>query len=354
MQSRITFSLLLALTTALSLGSGVAFGNQGKGELRSKSKKYLAQQNNYPPQQGSYPGQQGGYAPQQGGYPAQQGGYMPPQGGYPAQPGGYPAQQNGYSAPQGGYPAQGYQPQQGAYAPQQSGYPSPQGNFQQGGYPNQQASFQPQQGSYPMQQASYPNQQGAYQSQSGYPQQGGFPQQGNHGSAQGQQGFPGGAKGMQKSSASPQQAAKVYQWFLKYDEIRRRAQMNPIEKQQADGLLARGLSLFMPGQDKLAGKQLLSGLVIRYQTATQSMQSLQVLPETKKLQEAYYQYFETAMRLFQDYLKVQDNLFAVDNTGQSIAKQLIQRKAELENLEHMCKELDAQTRSAYGVAAYQF
>ena len=157
-----------------------------------------------------------------------------------------------------------------------------------------------------------------------------------------------------QQKVSPQTAAKVYQWFLKYDEIRRRAQMNPIEKQQADVLLAKGLGLFMPGQDKLAARQLLSGLVMRYQTAAQSLQALPVQNETKPLQEAYFNYFDSAMRLFADYLKVQDNVFAVDNTGQSIAKQLIQRKTQVENLERYCKDLDAQMRGAFGVQAYQY
>lgn len=157
-----------------------------------------------------------------------------------------------------------------------------------------------------------------------------------------------------QQKVSPQTAAQIYQWFLKYDEIRRRAQMNPIEKQQADALLAKGLGLFMPGQDKLAARQLLSGLVLRYQTAAQALRSLPVLNETKQLHEAYFKYFDSAMQLFSDYLKVQDNVFAVDNTGQSIAKQLIQRKAMLEGIEHYCKDLDAQMRNAYGVPAYQY
>ena len=130
--------------------------------------------------------------------------------------------------------------------------------------------------------------------------------------------------------------------------------MNPIEKQQADGLLSRGFGLFMPGQDKLAAKQLLTILFTRYQTATRAMQALPSVPETKQLQEQYCQYFDTAMKLFSDYLVVQDNVFAVDNSGQSVAKQLIQRKLSLETLEHNCKELDSQTRQMYGIAAYQY
>lgn len=230
------------------------------------------------------------------------------------------------------------QPNYGSQDPNQNGpgnpyYQHPPPDVQGGNMmPVQQQQMMMNQGNVPQ-----------YGNQYGYPQNTGYmPQQ------QQQQPPPAQAK------VSPQQAAKVYQWFLKYDEIRRRAQMNPIEKQQADGLLARGLGLFMPGQDKLAAKQLLSGLVGRYQTATQSLQSLTVIPETRQLQEAYYQYFDNAMRLFADYLKVQDNVFAVDNTGQSIAKQLIQRKLMLENLEHGCKDFDAQTRRVFGVPAYQY
>lgn len=158
--------------------------------------------------------------------------------------------------------------------------------------------------------------------------------------------------GMKKPSA--QQSAQVFHWFIQYDEVRRRAQMNPIERQQADGLLARGFSLFMPGQDKMAAKQLLTNLVNKYHGATQAMKALPVVPETKQLQIAYYQYFENAMNLFADYLRVQDNIFAVDSTGQAIAKQLLQRKVALEALEHNCKNLDLQMRQHYGVAAYQF
>ena len=157
-----------------------------------------------------------------------------------------------------------------------------------------------------------------------------------------------------QKKATPQQSAQVFHWFIQYDEIRRRAQMNPIERQQADGLLARGFSLFMPGQDKVAAKQLLTNLVNKYHGATQAMKALPVIPETKQLQLAYYQYFENAMNLFGDYLRVQDNIFAVDSTGQSIAKQLLQRKLALEQLEHNCKNLDTQTRQHFGVANYQY
>lgn len=245
--------------------------------------------------------------------------------------------------------------------------PDVQGNYN----PNQQGSFRPQMGQGGMQgqagQGMMPPQgqgTGMMQGQGTGMMPGGMAGQGmrghpggmNSGPANSQAYFGNGNGNMAApmKKVNPQQAAKVFQWFLNYDEIRRRAQMNPIEKQRADGLLARGFGLFMPGQDKLAAKQLLSELVQKYQSAAQSLQTLAPLEETKPLQEAYFQYFDSAMLLFSDYLKVQDNVFAVDNTGQSIAKQLIQRKLSLESLEHNCKELDFRTRQAFGVAPYQY
>lgn len=290
-------------------------------------------------QQPNYGGNAG--QPAQGGpgqYQYQQQG-QPPPGYYGGPPQGQPYQGNGqYQQAPGQIP---YTLQQGPFPGQmpQQQYPAGQGGQQQG-YPPQLGQFPGQfQGQPPPGQQPYP---GQYQQG---PPGGGYP-------GGGQQQRP--TAQVQRKAVSPQEGAKIYQWFINYDEIRRRAQMNPIEKQQADGLLSRGFGLFMPGQDKAAAKQLLGGLVQRYQMALHSLQGLQPLPETRQLQDYYYQYFDTARRLFSDYMVVQDNVFAVDNSGQSVAKQLIQRKLELESLERSCKDLDAQMRQAYGIAAYQY
>lgn len=289
---------------------------------------------------------QSGWSPQGSQAPAQ----YPNQGQYAGQPGvqPYPGQFPGafpQNQGQGQYPAQA----QGQYPPQNQGFP---GQSASPGYSGQ----YPQYGGQPGFGGPFPGQQNQGYPQSGqqpmnFPAQ--YPMQGSDAGAR-KTTPPGKDSQSAKKGANPQQAAKVYRWFLNYDEIRRRAQMNPIERQQADGMLARGLGLFMPGQDKMAARMLLSSLVARYQTATRSIQALAPLPETRQLQELYFQYFDTAMRLFSDYLVVQENVFAVDNGGQSVAKQLLQRKVALENLEKSCKNLDAQMRLKYGVAPYQY
>lgn len=144
----------------------------------------------------------------------------------------------------------------------------------------------------------------------------------------------------------------VAQWFSKYDQIRHAAQMSPAERQRADNLMSKGLSILVPGDEKQATKTLLISLVSRYQRACQQLRTLPQLGATSNLHQEYYQYFATAGGLFSDYARVQDNVFAKDPTGQPIAAGLLQRKQMLEALEHQCKQVDSQTRTQFGVAPY--
>ncbi len=147
----------------------------------------------------------------------------------------------------------------------------------------------------------------------------------------------------------------IRSWFMQYDQIRRTAQMSPAERQQADQVLSRGLALFMPGQDKTLGQSLLTDLVRRYQIACQQLSTLQLIPATEQLHRGYYQYFCDARRLFSDYLKLQEDLLAVDPaTGQPLASGLIERKQNLELLDQNNKALDQQLRTQYGIPPYRY
>ena len=149
--------------------------------------------------------------------------------------------------------------------------------------------------------------------------------------------------------------ARARQWFTQYDQIRRQAQMNPTERQQSDYLLSRGMAILMPGEEKMAARQILMMLVNKYQVAKAAMQALPPVPETINLHRGYYQYFNNAHQLFSDYLRVQDNLFVTDaSTGKPIAGQLLQRKAMLEQLRQQIQGLDEQTRNQLGIPQYKY
>jgi hypothetical protein len=154
---------------------------------------------------------------------------------------------------------------------------------------------------------------------------------------------------------APGQNLTIGQWFTRYDQIRHDAQMSPAERQQADQLMSKGFSILVPGDTKLATKQLLSMLVGRYQRACVQLKELPMIGPTQQLQTHYFNYFNTAGGLFSDYLRVQDNLFLTDATsGQPLAAGLLQRKQSLEALEAQCKQIDAAARQQFGIPAYPF
>ncbi|MBS2005892.1 MAG: hypothetical protein JST01_02550 [Cyanobacteria bacterium SZAS TMP-1] len=148
--------------------------------------------------------------------------------------------------------------------------------------------------------------------------------------------------------------AAIRDWFNKYDMVRRQAQMSPAERNNADELLSHGLQVFVPGEEKILAQKLLKNLVLKYDTACTQLKSLPFFPETSGLHRQYFQYFSDARNLFADYLRVQNNLMAKDNNGNSIMAGLMERKANLEGTEQNAKNLDGQLRNRFGIPPYKF
>lgn len=153
---------------------------------------------------------------------------------------------------------------------------------------------------------------------------------------------------------SAQQGDYIRQWFSQYDEVRREAQMNPADRAKADNLLAKGMSIFIPGPEKIVTSQLLEKLVAKNHNAAEAMKQLRVYRETEKLHRGYYQYFTDAQTLFSDYLAVQNNILVPGADGKPLASQLLARKQGLEQLDQSNKALDAQLRQQFGIAPYRY
>ncbi len=149
--------------------------------------------------------------------------------------------------------------------------------------------------------------------------------------------------------------AEIKQWFVSYDQIRRQAQLTPNERQEADNLISKGLSVLMPGEEKIVAQALLTKLVNKYTQAVTAMGGLPLYAQTLPVHRGYFQYFTSAGQLFSDYLKVQNDLFVVDQaTGQPLLSQLMQRKQQLADLDTQIKQVDKQVRAQFGVQAYQY
>ncbi|MGD9680007.1 MAG: hypothetical protein AB7W16_02380 [Candidatus Obscuribacterales bacterium] len=168
---------------------------------------------------------------------------------------------------------------------------------------------------------------------------------------------PNQAESQQESQQETRPATEpklIAEWFGRYDQIRRQAQMNPQEKNRANELLSKGLSIIIPGQEKETTRKLLTSLVSRYQTASEQMKLLPLYHETEQLHRGYYQYFTSAGALFSDYLKVQGNILVPDASGNPLASTLMPRKQGLENLEQQVKALDGNLRARFGIPAYKY
>lgn len=141
-------------------------------------------------------------------------------------------------------------------------------------------------------------------------------------------------------------------WFNKYDNIRRKSQMDAKSRAKANALLSKGLAIIVPGDDRNATQKLLNELITRYSVAIEALKLLPLYPETEKLHRGYYEYFNQARGLFSDYLAVQNNLLVTDAQGNPVAKSLMPRKQSLEMLDQNNKSYDAYLRQKFGIKAY--
>jgi len=147
----------------------------------------------------------------------------------------------------------------------------------------------------------------------------------------------------------------VRDWFARYDQIRRKAQMTPTERKEASKLVKKGLPRLLFGEDRSAARTLLAKLIARYQAAVAEMRQLPEISQTEDLQDAYLKYFLTARSLFSDYLRVQNSPLATDkNTGERVITRLQKRKEKLGDLDKSAKSLDRRLRKEFDLPPYRY
>jgi hypothetical protein len=151
-------------------------------------------------------------------------------------------------------------------------------------------------------------------------------------------------------SATPVQ--QIQDWFNRYDNIRRGAQMAPVERAKADAAMAKGL--MVAPVDKPVVQAFLKKLISKDTLAAEQLKGLPLYPETEQLHKGYYRYFTQAVRSFGESITVQNNMFAIDDKGESVAKNLLMHKQELEALDHGNKDLDARLRQQFNIAPYHY
>ena len=140
------------------------------------------------------------------------------------------------------------------------------------------------------------------------------------------------------------QTIDIGEWFSRYDQIRRDAELTLGEKLQCRGLLERGLS----GEIKPGGRSaaLVEKMIAKYGAAASRMQALPTVLQTSELQSGYAQYFSQVHQLFQDCLKSPE---ASDGAGQALPV----RRKELEELDKKNKSLDEVLRKEFSIPRHK-
>lgn len=147
-----------------------------------------------------------------------------------------------------------------------------------------------------------------------------------------------GPEGTSQRQESSEVNSAVKDWFAKYDQIRRDAEMTTGEKMQAMRLNA----------DKPQKKNavLASKMLAKYTTAVAAMKLLSPISETRELQERYTEYFSRARQLFSDFVDAQTK---IPYPSESLAA----GRKDLEVFDKSNKLLDKELRLKYSISKHK-
>lgn len=136
----------------------------------------------------------------------------------------------------------------------------------------------------------------------------------------------------------------VTEWFEKYDEIRRSAEMKTSEKLKYGSSLKKALK--SGGRLSPTTKEFIERMKTKYAAAYTSLLSLQTPAETRDLQRGYAQYFKDMEESFGGCLDAQE--LSAEETAAKVEK-----KEKIEALNSANKKLDEGLRKKFGIPKHK-
>jgi hypothetical protein len=146
------------------------------------------------------------------------------------------------------------------------------------------------------------------------------------------------ADGSSQKQESSEVNPAVKDWFAKYDQIRRDAEMTTGDKMQAMRLNA--------DKPNKKNAELASKMLAKYTASHSAMKELPPIPETSELHERYTEYFCRARQLFSDFVDAQAK---VPYPSESLSA----ARKELEVFDKSNKILDKDLRTKYSISKHK-
>lgn len=131
---------------------------------------------------------------------------------------------------------------------------------------------------------------------------------------------------------------KVSDWFKKYDQIRRDAEMSLADRFQA--------MLMSAGEPNRRSVSFATRMLDKYRVALSEIKRLEPTTETRELQEGYTTYFAEATKLLETTLSEQ-------NSSPLNSKSFLEVKKNLEDLDSKNKQIDAELRKEYDIPKHR-
>jgi len=155
-----------------------------------------------------------------------------------------------------------------------------------------------------------------------------------------------GATAITSITSESEQKDAVVDWFKKYDQIRRDAELNFLEKFQT-------MSFWDKNVDHAAvlrkrDQEFVERMSAKYARAVEEMRNLPEVLATKELQDGYIDYFDQVHQIFTAYLK---NSTAGETPFSHSTMR--ERRSALEELDLNNKKLDSELRQKFGIARHR-
>lgn len=144
----------------------------------------------------------------------------------------------------------------------------------------------------------------------------------------------------------PEAINDLEKWFSQYDEIRRKYENTPDERQYFESLASKPPGSGLTDDER----KFLQDMAGRYAEAFNQMKEVEACSETQHLHRGYGSFLAQQATLYVDYIRILGEPGARDKTGRPLAGAMPDKRRYLYNLEKTNKMLDYRTRQVFHIS----
>ena len=134
-------------------------------------------------------------------------------------------------------------------------------------------------------------------------------------------------------------------WFSQYDEIRKKYENTPDERQYFESLASKPPGSGLTDDER----KFLQDMAGRYSEAFNQMKEVEACSETQQLHRSYGYFLAQQSNMYSDYIRIIGEPNARDMRGRPMAANMTDKRRNLYNLEKTNKLLDMRTRQTFNI-----